>query len=107
MEKFIALLADEIATVRSLPKIARVARLHWRGRCWLEELLGDPTATAETIAKREGYTSRKVNMTISLAFLAPDLVKVVIDGTVRTAWESLASLTCRPSGPNSIRCLAF
>lgn len=53
-----------------------------RGRRWLEELLADPNATAETIAKREGCTSRKVNMTISLAFLAPDLVKAAIDGTL-------------------------
>jgi site-specific DNA recombinase len=27
-------------------------------------------------------TARKVNMTISLAFLAPDLVKAAIDGTL-------------------------
>ena len=51
-----------------------------RGRRWLEELVIDPTATAETIAKREGCTARKVNMIISLAFLAPDLVKAAIDG---------------------------
>jgi site-specific DNA recombinase len=53
-----------------------------RGRRWLEELVMDPTATAETIAKREGCTARKVNMTISLAFLAPDLIKAAIDGTL-------------------------
>jgi hypothetical protein len=53
-----------------------------RGRRWLEELVADPTATAETIAKREGCTARKVNMTISLAFLAPDLIKAAIDGTL-------------------------
>ena len=38
------------------------------------------TATSQTIAKREGCSVRKVNMTVSLAFLAPDLVKVAIDG---------------------------
>ena len=53
-----------------------------RGRHWLEELVIDSTATAETIAKREGCTARKVNMAISLAFLAPDLVKAAIDGTL-------------------------
>jgi site-specific DNA recombinase len=53
-----------------------------RGRRWLEELVVDSTATAETIAQREGCTARKVNMTISLAFLAPDLVKAAIDGTL-------------------------
>jgi site-specific DNA recombinase len=53
-----------------------------RSRRWLEELVVNSTATAETIAKREGCTARKVNMTISLAFLAPDLVKAAIDGTL-------------------------
>ena len=51
-----------------------------RGRGWVRELMADPTATAETIAKREGCSARKVNMTISLAFLAPDLVKAAIEG---------------------------
>ena len=36
--------------------------------------------TTEGIAKRENCSIRKVNMTISLAFLAPDLVKAAIDG---------------------------
>ena len=35
---------------------------------------------AESIAKRERCSIRKVNMTISLAFLAPDLVKAAIAG---------------------------
>ena len=35
---------------------------------------------AESIAKREQCSVRKVNRTISLAFLAPDLVKAAIDG---------------------------
>ena len=51
-----------------------------RGRRWLDELMTDPTANTESIAKREGCSVRKVNMTISLAFLAPDLVKAAIDG---------------------------
>ena len=33
----------------------------------------------KTLAKREGCSIRKVNMTISLAFLAPDLVKAARD----------------------------
>jgi len=49
-------------------------------RRWLDELIADPSASAETIAKREGCSTRKINMTISLAFLAPDLVKAAIDG---------------------------
>jgi site-specific DNA recombinase len=37
-------------------------------------------ANVETIAKREGRSARKVNMTISLAFPALDLVKAAIEG---------------------------
>jgi site-specific DNA recombinase len=51
-----------------------------RGRRWLDELIADATATADRIARREKCSVRKVNMTISLAFLAPDLVKAAIDG---------------------------
>jgi site-specific DNA recombinase len=51
-----------------------------RGRRWLDELMADPSATVESIAAREGCSARKINMTISLAFLAPDLVKAAIDG---------------------------
>jgi site-specific DNA recombinase len=51
-----------------------------RGRRWLDELIANPAATTESIAGREGCTTRRINMTISLAFLAPDLVKAAIDG---------------------------
>jgi hypothetical protein len=51
-----------------------------RGRRWLDELTNDPSVTTESIAKRENCSIRKINMTISLAFLAPDLVKAAIDG---------------------------
>jgi site-specific DNA recombinase len=51
-----------------------------RGRRWLDELVADPTASAHSIAKRENCSARKINMTISRAYLAPDLVKAAIDG---------------------------
>jgi len=51
-----------------------------RGRRWLNELITDVAASSETIAKREGCSTRKINMIISLAFLAPDLVRAAIDG---------------------------
>jgi len=39
----------------------------------------DPTASTESIAKRENCSVRKINITISLAFLAPDLVRAAIE----------------------------
>lgn len=51
-----------------------------RGRRWLNEIITNSGATAETIAAREHCSARKVNMTISLAFLAPSLVQAAIEG---------------------------
>ena len=70
---------QESRPIRSENRALLVASIA-RGRRWLDELIADPTANAESIAKREDCTARKVNMTISLAFLAPDLVKAAIDG---------------------------
>ena len=65
--------------IRSETRATLVASIA-RGRRWLDELTSDPQASAASIAKREGCTPRKVNMTVSLAFLAPDLVKAAIEG---------------------------
>ena len=47
---------------------------------WLDELLSDPRQTLETLASREGRTERSIRMTMSLAFLAPDIVKAAVEG---------------------------
>ena len=65
--------------IRSENRATLVASIA-RGRRWLDELIAEQTATTESIAKRERCSVRKVNMTISLAFLAPDLVTAAIDG---------------------------
>jgi site-specific DNA recombinase len=51
-----------------------------RGQCWLGEIIAGTVTDVEQIAARETCSVRKVNMTISLAFLAPDLVKAAIEG---------------------------
>jgi site-specific DNA recombinase len=65
--------------IRSETRATLVASIA-RGRRWLHELLTGAKADAESIAKRERYSVRQVNMTISLAFLAPDLVTAAIEG---------------------------
>ena len=47
---------------------------------WLDELLSDPRQTLETLASREGKTERSIRMTVSLAFLAPDIAKAAVQG---------------------------
>lgn len=51
-----------------------------RGRRWLNEIVLGEVSTAEEIAIRDKCSVRHVNMTISLAFLAPGLVKAAIEG---------------------------
>jgi DNA invertase Pin-like site-specific DNA recombinase len=70
---------EQARPIRSETRARLVASIT-RGRRWLDELIADPTASADSIAKRENCSARKVNMTISLAFLAPDLVKAAIEG---------------------------
>jgi site-specific DNA recombinase len=50
------------------------------GRRWLDEIVTGFAADVDAIAARERCSVRQVNMTISLAFLSPILVKAAIDG---------------------------
>jgi hypothetical protein len=55
----------------------------------------DPDCSLEARGDREaGQGVRKVNMTISLAFLAPDLVKAAIEGRLPRGIWSGPSLRC-------------
>jgi hypothetical protein len=51
-----------------------------RGRRWLDEVVAGTVTSVEQIAARDKCSIRQVNMTISLAFLAPALVKAAIEG---------------------------
>jgi len=65
--------------IRSESRALLVASIA-RGRRWLAELLAEGKPNAESIAKRERCSVRQVNLTISLAFLAPTLVTAAIEG---------------------------
>jgi hypothetical protein len=51
-----------------------------KGRRWLDEIVSGSVIDAEQIAVREQSSVRHVNTTISLAFLAPDLVRAAVEG---------------------------
>jgi hypothetical protein len=51
-----------------------------RGRRWLDEIVSGSITDAKQLARREGCTERQVNLTLSLAFLAPQLVKAAVEG---------------------------
>jgi len=68
-----------IRPIRSENRALLIASIA-KGRRWLNELKTEPSITVESIALRESCSVRKVNMTISLAFLAPNLIKAAIEG---------------------------
>jgi site-specific DNA recombinase len=47
---------------------------------WLDELLSDSRLTLESLAPREDRTVRSIRMTVSLAFLAPEILKAAVEG---------------------------
>jgi site-specific DNA recombinase len=51
-----------------------------RGRRWLDEIMTGSIIDAGQLAKRERCTVRQINLTLSLAFLAPQLVKAAVEG---------------------------
>jgi len=51
-----------------------------RGRRWLDEMVTGAVTSIEQIAARDKCSVRQVNMTISLAFLAPNLVQAAVEG---------------------------
>jgi hypothetical protein len=59
---------------------ARLVSAIARGRRWLNEIVAGAIKDSEQLAKRERCTVRQVNLTLSLAFLAPQLVKAAVEG---------------------------
>jgi DNA invertase Pin-like site-specific DNA recombinase len=51
-----------------------------RGRRWLDEIIAGSITDAAQLARREQCTERQINLTLSLAFLAPQLVKAAVEG---------------------------
>ena len=64
-------------------RIERRARLVGaiaRSRRWLDEIVSGEVTDVDQIAARQKCSVRQVNMTISLAFLAPGLVRAAVEG---------------------------
>ena len=59
---------------------ARLVSAIARGRRWLDDVGSGRVTTVAELCAREKCSIRQVNMTISLAFLAPNLVKAAVEG---------------------------
>src|SRR5712672_2200480 len=51
-----------------------------RGRRWLDDVVSGGVKTIAELCTRENCSVRQVNMAISLALLAPSLVKAAVEG---------------------------
>jgi site-specific DNA recombinase len=59
---------------------ARLVSAIARGRRWLDDVVSGRVTTVAQLCALEKCSARQVNMTISLAFLAPKLVKAAVEG---------------------------
>jgi len=59
---------------------ARLVSAIARGRRWLDDVVSGRVTTVAELCTRENCSVRQVNMAISLAFLAPNLVKAAVEG---------------------------
>ena len=70
---------NEIRPTR-IERRARLVSAIARGRRWLDEIVSGSVTDVQQIASRQKCSVRQVNLTISLAFLAPDLVRAAVEG---------------------------
>ena len=70
---------NEVRPTR-IERRARLVNAIAQSRRWLDEIVSGSATNIEQIATRQKCSVRQVNMTISLAFLAPDLVKAAVEG---------------------------
>jgi hypothetical protein len=72
-----------------------------RGRRWLDEIIEGSVINAEQLAKRERCTVRQINLTLSLAFLGPQLVRAAAEGRLPRGVNNIERL--RDPDPNWTR----
>ena len=70
---------SEIRPMR-IERRARLVSAIARGRRWLDEIVSGSVTDIQQVAARQKCSARQVNMTISLAFLPPDLVRAAVEG---------------------------
>jgi len=77
LEKEVRLLESRL---EQFERRARLVSTIARGRQWLDDVVSGRVTTVAELCVREKCSVRQVNMTISLAFLAPNLVKAAVEG---------------------------
>ena len=70
---------DQVRPIKAERRI-KLIRSIARGRAWLDEIVSGAASGIEQIAARNKCSPRHVSMTISMAFIAPALIKAAIEG---------------------------
>jgi site-specific DNA recombinase len=101
--------ADGKTSARPMRANARAILL--RALCdshrWLDELQSDPCQSLEPLVLREGKTERSIRMTLSLAFLAPDIVKAAVEGRLPRGYGLKRLVDLPMAWPNQWRALGL
>lgn len=63
-----------------IENLARLLKAVHKGMTWLDELVDQKVANTQALAQREKCSARTIRLTLSLAFLALDLVKAAVEG---------------------------
>ncbi len=74
-----SVLRHEVRPIKAERRAALIKSIA-RGRDWLDEVVSGTAQGVEQIAARHKCSVRHVNMTISMAFVAPALVKAAVEG---------------------------
>jgi len=59
---------------------ARLVSAIARGRQWLDDVVSGRVTTVAQLCTREKCSARHVNISVSLAFLVPSLIKAAVEG---------------------------
>jgi site-specific DNA recombinase len=86
---------------------ARLVSAIARGRRWLDDIVAGSLMDAEQLARRERCTVRQINLTLSLAFLAPQLVKAAVEGRLPRGINIQRLRDPDPSWPKQLQELGF
>src|SRR3954471_21575932 len=74
-------------------------------RLWVDELVSGKVKDTQAIAKRQRCSERSVRMTLNLAFLAPDIMQQVVDGSIADGLGISKLIEPNPSW--SLQCQAW
>ncbi|AWN42748.1 recombinase family protein [Methylobacterium durans] len=87
--------SGEAVTVMRSETRARLVEGIAKARLWLDDLLCGRVQDTAEIARQEGCSERSVRMTLNLAFLAPDLIRAAVAGTLPEG-QGISAVTNAP-----------